>query len=142
VTVVERYTEWYCYFFALAVHELTGWRIVGVIPEGEEYALHFMCLTPDEKFFDIRGFSDEALDGEGNVVDEFTFCTAEDILERFVDDIGHLAQARVDARAALEEQVAADTRDFEENYAESSGLYDPAPVPGTVIIGGRIVSVK
>jgi hypothetical protein len=51
VTVIERYTEWYCYFFALAVHELTGWRIVDV---GE----HFMCMTPDERFFDVRGFSD------------------------------------------------------------------------------------
>jgi hypothetical protein len=42
----------------------------------------------------------------------------------------------------VEEQVAADPRDFEENYAESSGLYDPAPVGGTVIIGGQIVSTK
>lgn len=42
----------------------------------------------------------------------------------------------------LDEQVAADPRDFEENYGESSGLYGPAPGAGTVIIGGKVVSVK
>jgi hypothetical protein len=42
-------------------------------------------------------------------------------------------------KPTLEEQVPADPNDFEENYAESSGLYNPAPGAGTVIIGGKIV---
>jgi hypothetical protein len=101
VTVVERYTKWYRYLFALAVSELTGWRIVGCVPEGEEYADHFMCRLPDKRFFDIRGFSEEPLDAEGNEVDEIKFFTRDDILELFAEDIEHLAQARVNAAAAL-----------------------------------------
>lgn len=49
-------------------------------------------------------------------------------------------QMKVADKPTLEEQVAADPRDFEENFGESSGLYDPAPVAGTVIIGGEVVS--
>jgi hypothetical protein len=45
-------------------------------------------------------------------------------------------------KPTLDEQAAADPQDFEEKCGESSGLYNPAPGAGTVIVAGKVVSVQ
>lgn len=52
------FTRGQCHAFALAVHKMTGWEMLGVNWPGEDYDNepgHVLTVTPDGQFFDIWG---------------------------------------------------------------------------------------
>jgi len=120
-TLIVRYTEYYCYFFSVAIHELTGWPIYGVIPRGEDDPLHYINRTPDGRYFDIRGFSDKPLDADGKR-GRPVLCDAAQVLADFsFEPEEALTQARQDAALVLKsgENLSAPASSMIENYAEA-----------------------
>jgi hypothetical protein len=100
VNLLQKYTEHYCYFFSVAIYELTGWPVTGVIPNGENRPFHYLNTTPDG-YFDIRGFFDKPLDAYGEI-GRPVLCEAAQVLAAFRHEPEEaLTQARLDAARVL-----------------------------------------
>ena len=59
----SQYTEGMCAFYAIALNEVTGWPIVGLVMEGNQhkidFAEHFMVRSPSGEFVDVTGAYDQ-----------------------------------------------------------------------------------
>lgn len=68
--VISVFTSGHCHSFALAMHKLTGWKMVAVclpgeyidVPTVDEAPSHVMVQHPSGKYVDIHGFRDPHTD--------------------------------------------------------------------------------
>lgn len=107
---VERYTTGECHVFALALHELTGWKILAVLDEGERHwenpddddnyipaVCHIFCVDENNIAWDVRGR--RPLDDVRNEMEEWLhiqdyscdiLTSSDALVELYVDDVNDI----------------------------------------------------
>lgn len=129
---VTTYSYGKCMYYAVALHELTGWPIQAIVGwqgrtfHGDNYIDHCWCLSPDGLRCDVAG-PDGGRDFESSPAHIRTFPTRESFLPGLDNEHPDLQLARLAARrrfAQLPAQEAAGATERQAAPAES------LPTPG------------
>jgi hypothetical protein len=85
------FTRGHCHSFALAVHELTGWPIVGLFVDYDSMAWHCVNRTPDGRLFDILGLGVEERWANAANIRELTTADIDRYMRAYWDgNVGYL----------------------------------------------------
>lgn len=113
-TEIDLYTTGSCHVLALAIHEITGWKMLVIIDDGEPYWIdpddadnyiasvcHVFCVDDDEMAWDIRGrrpLTDVQNEMENwlhiQSYSEGELASAAELIEFYVDDDNDLEVER------------------------------------------------